>query len=79
MSGANRGRAARAALALACLTLLGAALAQAEVTQEGSLRLALSGKLSPRRLPRQGDAPIKVSVNWKITTTDGTEKRHGGP
>ena len=64
---------AKALAALACLTLLGGALAQAEVTQEGSLRLALGGRLSPHRLPRTGEAPIAVSVSWDITTTDGSE------
>jgi hypothetical protein len=66
-------RAARTLAALTCLTLLGGALAQAEIIQEGSLRLALDGKLSPNRLPRQGEAPIAVSVKWDITTTDGSE------
>jgi hypothetical protein len=66
-------RAARTLAALICLSLLSGALAQAEITQEGSLRLALGGKLSPNRLPRQGEAPIAVSVKWDITTTDGSE------
>jgi len=43
-----------------------------EVTQKGALRLGVSGELSPRRLPRSGAAPIAVSVNWKIATTDGS-------
>lgn len=40
------------------------------VTQKGKLRVAVSGKLSPRRLPRNGRAPISVSVGGEITTTD---------
>jgi hypothetical protein len=43
-----------------------------EVTQKGVVRLGVSGKLSPHRLPRSGAAPIAVSVNWKIATTDGS-------
>ena len=59
------------ALALtAALTL--AALASAEVTQKGTLRLLVAGKLSPQKLPRQGAAPIAVSVGWKIATTDAS-------
>jgi hypothetical protein len=66
-------RAARAlvALALGILTL-GAALAHADITQEGVLRLSVSGKLAPQKLPRSGVAPIAVSVGWKITTSDGS-------
>lgn len=41
-----------------------------EVTQEQNLRVAVSGKLSPKKLPREGSAPISVSVGWKIATTD---------
>jgi DNA-binding beta-propeller fold protein YncE len=40
--------------------------------QRDSLRLTLGGELSPRKLPRSGDAPIAVSVGWSIATTDGS-------
>lgn len=66
-----RGAKALASLALAGL-LGGAALAQAEIAQKGTLRVSFSGKLSPTRLPRGGTAPIAVSVGGKIATTDGT-------
>ena len=55
------------ALAVALAT---PALANAEVTQKGTLRVAVSGKLAPQKLPRQGQAPIAVSVGGQITTTD---------
>lgn len=56
---------------LSALALLAtAALASAEVTQQGSLRVTVSGTLSPQRLPRSGTAPIAVSVGGEITTTD---------
>jgi hypothetical protein len=42
------------------------------ITQKGNLRVAVSGKLSPKRLPRDRVAPIAVSVGGRITTTDGT-------
>ena len=43
-----------------------------EVAQKGSLRVNLDGKLSPSKLPREGTAPIAVSVGWKVTSTDGS-------
>lgn len=42
----------------------------ADVQQKGSLRVSVEGALSPRRLPRTGQAPISVSVGWSISTTD---------
>ena len=64
----------RITTALACLGLLSgvAALAHADITQQGALRLSVNGKLAPQKLPRRGVAPIAVSVDWKITTTDGS-------
>jgi len=50
--------------------LLASALASAEVAQKGTLRVNVSGKLSPQRLPRTGAAPIEVSVGGQISTTD---------
>ena len=43
-----------------------------EVTQRGPLRLSVNGKLSPKRLPRKGVAPISVSVGWQASTIDGS-------
>lgn len=40
------------------------------LAQNGNLRVAVSGKLAPKRLPRRGAAPISVSVEGEITTTD---------
>lgn len=40
------------------------------VAQKGTLRVAVDGKLAPKRLPRKGTAPISVSVGSEITTTD---------
>lgn len=42
------------------------------IAQKGNLRVAVSGKLSPKRLPRKGLAPISVSVGGAISTTDQT-------
>jgi len=48
----------------------GGAASASEIAQKGSLRLAVSGRLSPRRLPRDGTAPVAVSLGGEITTTD---------
>jgi hypothetical protein len=47
-----------------------AVLAHAQTTQQGNLRLTVSGKLAPKKLPRTGVAPISVSVGGQIATTD---------
>jgi hypothetical protein len=62
---------ASVAIALVLAALTCTALAGAEVVQNGNLRLSVSGKLSPQKLPRKGTAPIAVSVGWQIATTDG--------
>jgi hypothetical protein len=60
-------------LAVAAVALLAtAALASAEVTQEGNLRVSFTGGIAPHALPRQGVAPVKVSLGGEIKTTDGT-------
>ena len=65
------GRSRRPVLILALLvTAVSIASASAEVVQKGTLRVTVSGKLSPQRLPRSGSAPIAVSVGGQITTTD---------
>lgn len=59
---------------LFCLALLvSSGLASAEVVQDGTLRVSVDGKLSPRKLPRTKVAPIAVSVSWKMTTTDKSQ------
>lgn len=57
---------------LALLLLLTATLASAAVEQAGNLRVSVNGKLSPKALPRQGTAPVSVSVSGVVSTTDGT-------
>jgi hypothetical protein len=46
-------------------------LAQAETAQKGNLRVAFAAKVNPTVLPRQGTAPIAVTVGGQITTLDG--------
>ena len=60
----------RALCGAICLLCCLALSAQAEVAQQGNLRVTLAGHLAPQHLPRTGTAPISVSVNWKIETAD---------
>ncbi|HEY2334032.1 MAG TPA: hypothetical protein VGH58_03350 [Solirubrobacterales bacterium] len=68
----NRNRLRLACLAALAAILALAALAKAEISQQGNLRITVSGKLAPKRLPRSGVAPISVSVGGEIATTDNT-------
>jgi hypothetical protein len=61
----------RAAAVAAALCLVCATLASAEVTQKGNLRVSFGGGISPHALPRQGVAPVTVSLSGDIKTTDG--------
>lgn len=56
-----------------CLFLAG--LAEAEVTQKGNLRITVEGKLTPRALPREGTAPVKVAVGAKISSANRQNPR----
>jgi hypothetical protein len=56
-------------MALCAATL---ANADTETQVKGNLELSISAKLSPKRLPREGRAPVAVSLGWKVATTDGT-------
>lgn len=58
-------------LLVALMSLSAAALASAEVTQSGNLRLQVTAKLAPTRLPREGAAPISVAFAGHITTPSG--------
>lgn len=55
--------AAIAAAAALCL----ASLASAEVSQKDGVRVAVTGSMSPVKLPRAGSAPIAVSVSGRIS------------
>jgi hypothetical protein len=69
--GAARTKAATAA-ALLSLILASAALAKVYI-QKDNVRVAFSGRIAPRKLPRVGSAPVVVSVSAGITTTDNTQ------
>lgn len=58
---------------LAVLLGLGlAAAAQAELSQEGTLRISFGGGFVPRALPRDHPAPVTVHLRGAISTTDGS-------
>lgn len=58
-------------LTAALATAAQAGTAQAETVQKGHLRVAFSGAFAPQALPRQGTAPISVSIGGRISTSDG--------
>lgn len=68
----SMGATKKAALAAGLLCLSVAALAQAEITQKGTLRVSFGGKIAPHKLPRVGAAPVAVSISGDITTTDAS-------
>jgi DNA-binding beta-propeller fold protein YncE len=44
-----------------------------EVVQRGRLRVAFQADFTPRKLPRSGAAPVRLSVGARISTADGSE------
>jgi hypothetical protein len=56
---------------LVVAVLLGAGFAGAEITQNGNLRLAFSGRIAPKTLPRTNTAPVTVRISGAIGTADG--------
>ncbi len=49
------------------------ALAGAEVVQKNGVRVDFEGALRPKRLPRSGSAPVRVSVGAKIDPLKGSK------
>lgn len=56
-------------MAGALLALALTATSQAELVQKDGVRVAVSGGLSPTRLPRTGTAPITVTIGGRISST----------
>jgi len=56
----------------AVLALVAAAAAWATVEKEGNLLVHFEADFSPRALPRQALAPIKVTMDGAVSTTDGS-------
>jgi hypothetical protein len=60
-------------IAVAALAVVaGAAFARAEIFQQGDLRVSLNGSFAPHALPRDRLAPVKVKIDGRIATTDGS-------
>jgi hypothetical protein len=57
---------------LALLALGGAAVARGELAGVGDLRISFRGGFAPRSLPRDRLAPVTVSLEGRIWTTDGS-------
>ena len=53
------------------LGLAGAARAEKEIS--GNLVVTFDGGITPRALPRTGDAPVTVAIDSGFSTTDGTD------
>jgi hypothetical protein len=66
----KRGLTALAASALVVLALA-PGLSQGEATQKQGIRVTVDGALSPKRLPRNGSAPVSVSVKGEIQALGG--------
>ncbi|MBK5219873.1 MAG: hypothetical protein JJE35_08810 [Thermoleophilia bacterium] len=60
------------AVAAIAIALLGATLAHGDVRQLGTLRVFFDGSFAPHSLPRDRSVPVTVSVEGRISTTDGT-------
>jgi hypothetical protein len=60
------------AVALLSSGALTAAFAQAQVVQEGAVRVSASAKIQPKLLPRQGTMPISAHFAGRITSTNAT-------
>jgi hypothetical protein len=63
----------RTGVALLCAALLTAAVAgaTAETIQQHGIRVSFDGKITPRKLPRSGTAPVAVTVDTKIAGSAG--------
>lgn len=59
-------------LLIALLSLTLGAASRAEVQQVENLRVSFDADFSPRDLPRRRQAPVKVEIEGKIETTDGS-------
>jgi|SRR5215203_144656 len=59
-------------LLIALLALAGVTASWAEVKQKDGLRVTFDAGFAPKVLPRDQPAPIKVHIEGKIATTDGS-------
>jgi hypothetical protein len=57
---------------LTIAALLGASVANGELSQKGNLRISFDGSFNPTSLPRDRMAPVTVRLAGAISTTDGS-------
>ncbi|HSS05452.1 MAG TPA: hypothetical protein VLK89_09770 [Solirubrobacterales bacterium] len=57
---------------LVALVLFGAAIARGEISKNENLLVSFNGRFLPHALPRNRDAPVTISLNGEVKTTDGT-------
>jgi hypothetical protein len=55
------------------VALAAAGASQAEVVQEGKVIVAFDGGISPHALPRNGMAPVAVTIDSSFKSVDGSE------
>lgn len=60
-------------LVVAILAAVSIGSAGAEVVQRGGLRVTFDASFSPRTLPRDGAAPVGVTLGGRVTVPDGTD------
>lgn len=61
-------------IATVLLVTLGAVgVAQAEIEQQGDVVVAFDGGISPRALPREGVAPVAVSIDSTFKSSEGAD------
>ena len=67
----RRGGLIAAALLLLALGIAG--VARAEVEQEGNVIVAFDGGISPKALPREGVAPVAVTIDSSFKSAEGAD------
>jgi len=61
------------AIASTLILMLGATVARGELVQDGNLTVSFDGGISPRALPRTGEAPVAVKVDSSFQANDGSD------
>jgi hypothetical protein len=60
------------AVALTALTLSGVAFGQGAMNEKDGLRIRFDADFAPHALPRERAAPVTVSIEGEVSTTDGS-------
>ena len=73
MGRGTRGFRVLGAIVALVVLVLAVAIAHAETSQKGVVRVDFQGQIRPRVLPRTHEAPVTVSVSTHISTTEPVE------